>query len=837
MLAEEQAALHRVATLVANGVEPEPLFDALAGEVEALFGADISAVVRFEGDDTVTVMGAHGGPHSPGARPQLDPDYVVAAVQRTRQAASFDLDEREPPALARDWQVRSARATPVIVEGRLWGAITIASLDSAFAAGTDRRLADFSALFATAIANAQSREALAALAAEQAALRRVATLAAREVTPVEVLVTITEEAARALRTDAVGMLRFEPDGAATLVAQSDTPWDPPPLGTRLALDGENVLAWVRRTGQAARMDDWAQATGAVAALADVLGVTSAVATPITVEGRLWGAMVAVTNESEPLAADIEARIGEFTELVATAIANAQSREALAELAEEQAALRRVAMLVAHDVPPSAIFAAVSEEAARVFDSGAGVLRYENDSEVVFLSVANVDIPVGTRWQFQEGMASAEVFRTGRPARVEEVDWSAVGGPVAAASLRIGTQSIVGCPIFVEDRLWGAMIVSTTRDRLPLDMEMRLERFTQLLATAIANAEASRARARLAEEQGALHRVATLVAEGVDAQAIFDAVCQETCQLLDATTVTLSGSAPDGRETTVAGWSRSETVAVRSSLGAPIVVEGRPWGVLRAGTDRDEPFAAGTELRLARFAELIATAISNAAARSDLIASRARIVAAGDEARQRIERNLHDGTQQRLIAIGLDIQRVRATIPEDQQEARVGLERVEEDLQSVLEDLRQLSRGLHPPLLARRGLRSALRALARESPIPVEIEIDLPERPPAALETAAYYVVSESLTNAIKHSQASAISIKIETDHAGEPFAVGLDGRSRGVTLHATIADDGIGGADPSAGSGLTGLADRVDALGGRFDLDTPGGGGTRVKVELPLERR
>ena len=160
----------------------------------------------------------------------------------------------------------------------------------------------------------------------------------------------------------------------------------------------------------------------------MLGVTSAVATPITVEGRLWGAIVVTTNESKPLAVDIEARIGEFTELVATAIANAQSREALGELAEEQAALRRVAMLVAHDVPPSAIFAAVSEEAARVFDSGAGVLRYENDSEVVFLSVANVDIPVGTRWQFQEGMASAEVFRTGRPARVEEVDWSAVGRP-------------------------------------------------------------------------------------------------------------------------------------------------------------------------------------------------------------------------------------------------------------------------------------------------------------------------------------------------------------------------------------------------------------------------
>ena len=454
--------MHRVATLVANGVEPEPLFDALAGEVEALFGADISAVVRFESDDTVTVMGAHGGPHSPGARAQLDPDYVVAAVQRTRQAASFDLDEREPPALARDWQVRSARATPVIVEGRLWGAITIASLDSAFAAGTDRRLADFSALFATAIANTQSREALAALAAEQAALRRVATLAAREVTPVEVLVTITEEAARALRTDAVGMLRFEQDGAATLVAQSDTPWDPPPLGTRLALDGENVLAWVRRTGQAARMDDWAHATGAVAALADVLGVTSAVATPITVEGRLWGAMVAVTNESEPLAADIEARIGEFTELVATAIANAQSREALAELAEEQAALRRVAMLVAHDVPPERDLrrgergggpgVRLGRGRAAVRERLRGRLRQRRERRH-----PGRDPLAVPRGDGVGGGVTGPVV----PARVEEVDWSAVGGPVGAASLRLGTQSIVGCPIFVEGRLWGAMIVSST----------------------------------------------------------------------------------------------------------------------------------------------------------------------------------------------------------------------------------------------------------------------------------------------------------------------------------------------------------------------------------------
>ena len=357
------------------------------------------------------------------------------------------------------------------------------------------------------------------------------------------------------------------------------------------------------------------------------------------------------------------------------------------------------------------------------------------------------------------------------------------------------------------------------------------------------------------------------------------MCRETCQLLDATSVTLSHHTVDGFEM-VAGWSLNDshlpigtrlplepdTVGdaivrtraparvdswegkpgelasllrergVRSSLGAPIVVEGQLWGALVAGTDREEPLPDGTEFRLARITELVATAISNATTRSELVASRARIVTAADEARQRIERNLHDGTQQRLIALGLDLQRIRATIPEEQHDAHVGLERVEEDLQSVLEELRELSRGLHPPLLTRRGLRSALRALARDSPIPVELEIDLPKRPPAPLETALYYVVSESLTNAIKHSQASVVSITIEADYPGDSFER-HHGPQRRLLLHATIADDGVGGADPSSGSGLTGLVDRVEALGGRFVLDSPSGGGTRISIEMPLETR
>ena len=136
------------------------------------------------------------------------------------------------------------------------------------------------------------------------------------------------------------MLRFEPDGTAMLVAQSDTPWDPPPLGTRFTLEGENVVTAVFRTGEAARLDDWAKATGPVAEMARVLGIRSSVATPIVVEGRLWGTLVAVTSQSEPLPRETDSRIGEFTELVATAIANAGAREELSRLVEEQAALRR-----------------------------------------------------------------------------------------------------------------------------------------------------------------------------------------------------------------------------------------------------------------------------------------------------------------------------------------------------------------------------------------------------------------------------------------------------------------------------------------------------------------
>ena len=286
---------------------------------------------------------------------------------------------------------------------------------------SSRAVPDQSVVYAIARDVTESRR----ITEEQAALRRVATLAARESSPVEILGAVTEEAARVLETEAVGLLRFEPDGTATLVAQSQTPWDPPPLGSRFTLEGENVVASVHRTGQTARMDDWANATGSVAAMAHVLGVRSTVATPIVVEGRLWGTMIAATSQSKPLPADTESRIGEFTELVATAISNAESREALTRLADEQAALRRVATLVAQGASAAAVFDAVAAEMERLLGAdGVTLSRYEPDDEVTLVAHRGTGAglaPAGTRLSLTGDNVASKVRRTRQPARKEDYE--------------------------------------------------------------------------------------------------------------------------------------------------------------------------------------------------------------------------------------------------------------------------------------------------------------------------------------------------------------------------------------------------------------------------------
>jgi PAS domain S-box-containing protein len=440
--------------------------------------------------------------------------------------------------------------------------------------------------------------------------------------------------------------------------------------------------------------------------------------------------------------------------------------------------------------------------------------------------------------------------------------------MAQQVLALGFVSTVAAPIVVEGELWGLVTASSTHASLPPSTESRLESFSELVATAIANAQsrselaASEARARaLANEQAALRRVATLVARGASPNELFSAVAHEVAGIIDIPVVgvsryeadgtfTILGIAGDtiftvgsrwpveeegmagmilatGRPSRVDDYSRMpgrlgealrEDLMV-STVGVPIVVEGSIWGFMIAAAKPGKPIPTDTEERLARFTELVATAVSNATTRSELIASRARIVAAGDEATRRIERNLHDGTQQRLIALGLDVETVRDRIPADQQEAQSGLERITHELEAVLEDVRELSHGLHPALLSQAGLGPSLRALARRSPIPVKLDVSVSERPSESTETAVYYVISEALANAAKHARASEISVVVTTSRS---------------EIRAVIEDDGSGGAEVSAGSGLVGLIDRIEALGGRFGLDSPPGHGTRISIEMPL---
>jgi signal transduction histidine kinase len=368
--------------------------------------------------------------------------------------------------------------------------------------------------------------------------------------------------------------------------------------------------------------------------------------------------------------------------------------------------------------------------------------------------------------------------------------------------------------------------------------------------------------RLVEEQAALRRVATVVAEQATLEELVDTVTREVGQLLGGHTAavlrseesgvrvvgswTAAGVAPmkTGRFLELSGTESASARAletrtpqrvtdvdpsargalwaeydIRSAIAAPIILEGEVWGVITTTRDATaEPFQPRTEEGLADMAALVAQALANVAARAELNASRARIVQAGDDARRRLERNLHDGAQQRLVSLSIALRLADAHLGKSPETARGILKAASEDLAGALAELRELARGLHPAVLTDRGLGTALHVLADRSPVPVQVANALEERLPTAVEAAAYYVVSEALANVAKHAEATSAEVRLHR----------VDG-----TAFVEVIDDGVGGAVATAGSGLRGLADRVEALGGRLRVGRAEGGGTRVAAEIP----
>src|SRR3954447_14779629 len=368
--------------------------------------------------------------------------------------------------------------------------------------------------------------------------------------------------------------------------------------------------------------------------------------------------------------------------------------------------------------------------------------------------------------------------------------------------------------------------------------------------------------RLAQQQAALRRVATCVAAESDPSTVFDLVAEEVACLLGGRSANVVRFEPEADTgTMVGGWSRGfrslpvgsrvtldgptavgqvrrddraarvddySTVTgefaamirdfgIDASVAAPIRVGGELWGAIVASTTRDSPLTSDSEARIDEFAELVALGLASAAARTELAASRARIVAAGDAERRRLERNLHDGAQQQLVTLSLGLRMARSRLDEAS-EAGVMLDAASDQLMQALAELRELARGIHPAILTDQGLHAAVEALARRCPVPVELSIDPPQNLPSQVEAASYYVISEALTNTAKYANAETARVSVYRD---------------GARLHVEVADDGGGGADRKLGSGLNGLADRVSALGGRLGVVSPAGGGTTVTAVLP----
>ena len=569
------------------------------------------------------------------------------------------------------------------------------------------------------------------------------------------------------------------------------------------------------------------------------GIRFSVGVPITVGGRVWGASFAASGGSEPFPADTATRIARFTELIGIALANAQARLDLQELADEQAALRRVAELAARGGSQAKVLDAVVAEASRLLRVELTTLwEYGVDgaSVVVAIHGAADGLGVGMPGPAHGDGLVHRVLETGRPAVIENA---------AAAA-----------PICCDDRLWGVLTAVARDGPLRPRTEERLAQFAEIAGDAIAGAQARRESKRLADEHAALRRVAELVARGVAEEDVFAAVADEARRLAGDAAMTLTrfedelslvvvatsgGPAPVGIRIDYAADTMPDRVrrtgrfarvddytqeldaelavqfGLAASVAVPIAADSEVWGMFTA-TSGDAPLPDGIEDRLQPFAELVAAAIANAESRAQLTASRARVVATADETRRRLQRDLHDGAQQRLVQTLIALNLAKQELAGSDGPALELLDEALLHAQRATSDLRDLVHGILPAALSHGGLLAGVRSLANDFPLPVELDVQV-SRLPRQVETAAYFVIAETLANIVKHAAASEAHVRVVVE----------DG-----ALEIEVRDDGRGGADADAGSGLLGLRDRVEAGEGTLSISSAPGEGTTVLARLPI---
>lgn len=835
-LADERAALRRVATLIAREATPTEVFAAVVREVAVALDVPLISLVHCDADGTATHVGASGeaNPFAVGTSWSLDEHGAAGRVWRTGRAARVAYDDVPGEIAAKMVQeagMRSAVGVPIVVDGTLWGAMMALSSDEApLANDVEERLVASTELVATAIASAQARDDLHRLLDEQSALRRVATLVARGAEARDVFDAVCLETGRLIGATSVNVDRFTADRLNVTLAGWSLRDTHVPTGTLLPLEGDTINVQVQRTGAPSRFESYDGAEGELAEVIRQRGIRSEVGAPVIVEGHVWGALIAGWDTPEPPPDGAEYRIASFAELVAATISTAATRS-------EEDARARAILEAAHDciitIDREGLIVEFNPAAERTF----GYSR----QEVLGRPMVELIVPPSLRERHSAGFARYIDTGTGPILRQKlELPALRADGGEFLAELTIVPVELPG-----ERLATGYLRDITQVKRRELGLRLLAE-VGQLITTSVTDDRLLRDVARRAVSGFADCCILDLVEEGHELRQVAVACTDPDVEaaFARATRGRAVGRLADAPRR-VAATGAEEVVAVldepalatltddederavfaefTSYACVPLEAQDRRVGAVTFARAGGSPFDE-YDLSLGRdLARRIALALDNSRLFRErlrvLEESRARVLKAQDAERKRLERNLHDGAQQRLVAVGLDLETLKATVFAESANAQTELDRIKSELDAILAEIREISQGLHPTLLSEAGLAPALRSLARRSPIPVDLQVHVDERPPPSVEIAAYYVVSETLANAIKHANASLVNVIVETS---------------GDRLLAAVTDDGVGGAVTNRGSGLVGLIDRVEALGGHLSLESAAGRGTLVAVELPL---
>jgi signal transduction histidine kinase len=839
VLVDERAFLRRIHAVAGRGGTGADVLAAIAAEGSAWLDGLSSALVRVEEDGRSTVVATSDRAGAPADDERDQLDQLIERVLRSGTATRIDA---AAPGPEHERGTSPAVGVPITVAGRIWGVFLATSPSGAMPPDAEHRLARFGEAITPTILSAQARTQLAR---EQFALRRVAELVARGAGADDVFAVVVRQASEFAGGADVVVTHWETTELLRVVAAHGATVQP--VGTLLTVDGQPLPVEATSDGRAADQDQPPAARPTA-----VRHHRQSVVAPISVGDEPWG-LLSVSSTTGSLPVGTQHLVTQFADLAGAELANARERARIQELADEQAALRRVAELAARDAPIEQVLDAVAIEAAAVADvEFSGLLRYNADgsTEIVALHGAPAGFHVGMRAPNDGDGAVLSVLHSGRHARVDNL--ASVRGSWPETASRFGLTSGVGVPISIQGELWGSLVAARRRE-MSARTEEQLSRFAELASIAISSAQSRRAVRMLAETQAALSRVAALVARGAALAEVFSAVATEASHQVEDGAAVLVGLDSDN-SFAVVGAANSDVPAgfrgrpsdgallaelVRTGVRAPfergrlspepahrmgidptvavpITVEGRLWGALTISSAQ-RPVPDDLDQRLLEYADLAGAAIANAENKAKLTASRARVVAAADEARRRLQRDVHDSAQQRLVhtilTLKLAQQAIAAGRPPDDlvEEALLNAERASNELRDIV-------RGILPAALTRGGLRLGLESLVSDLALPVDLSVTAP-RCSTDAEQTAYLIVAEALTNVIKHANAERAAVSIALD-AG--------------TLTIEVHDDGVGGADPARGTGLLGLADRVEAVEGVLTLTSPPGVGTTVQVRLPV---